>query len=153
MLVCSGQSWEFKVCASLIGKLLHKQKFFSWMNELCSLSLNFAETAAQTNISLWIAGPCSERRLLLVPLTGLLHSTFSLNEIRLDFGCGGGGQSLDGGHRPIGCWAHAEGGIRPQLGSYWMVSRADAFPSAILHLKDNPLEIPPQMLTTEESAL
>lgn len=66
-----------------------------------------------------------------------------------------GGQSLDGGHQPIGCWGHTEGGIRPLRGSYWIVSRADAFPSAIclLHLKDNPLEIPPQMFTTEESAL
>lgn len=66
-----------------------------------------------------------------------------------------GGQSWADVHQAIGCGVNTEGGIRLQLGSYWTASRADAFPSAIclLHLKDNPLEIPPQMLARGKHTL
>lgn len=141
----------------LIGKMLHKQIFFFLFLELMNYS-EFITEVCWTCCSNQHFSP-KGRLLLRKEVTARpsaritsLHVLFKRDWIRFWVQ---GGQSWADGHQAIGCWVTTEGGIRPQMGCYWTLSRADAFPSAIclLHLKDNPLEIPPQMLATEESTL
>lgn len=126
---------------------------FSFYNlKLCEL-LNFNYVGSE-----WATVHGAGRPLFLKigyyssPLTGLLNSTFSFSKIGLDFW--GWGDRL-GRRRPLIGWCvQTEGGIKTLGYCYWSVRRVDAFPSAIclLHLKDNPLEIPPQMFSSGHKA-